>query len=437
MFQRELETMAESTRAALQGERLAALVGRLRSAGSPYWDAKLAGVGEVRGLDDLRRLPFTTKAELRDTYPLGMLAVPLAETVRVHASSGTRGKPTVVAYTRGDVGVFAEVNARAIACAGGSADDVVQVAYGYGLFTGGLGLHYGVEALGATAVPASGGNPPLQLQLLADLGVAGLCCTPSFALLLAERALAAGAEGIRLRYGVCGAEPWTDALRVKLEAAWSQVTGASFDACDIYGLSEVVGPGVAMECRDCKGALHVFSDHFLPEIVDPASGEPVPDGELGELVLTTLTKQAQPVLRYRTGDLTRLVDDRCASGRTFPRIARLTGRVDDMLVVRGVNVFPSEIEAVVLAEDALSGQYAIVLDRRPTMPELLVRVELGRDGGDELRAEVAQRLAERLLSRLRLRVTVDVGRPGSVPRQEVGKARRVFERTSEEDPLGG
>lgn len=433
MFQPELETMPGERRAALQSERLSALVERLRALPSRYWRAKLDGVGAVAGVEDLTALPFTVKAELRDGYPFGMLAVPPAATVRVHASSGTRGKPTIVAYTRADVAAFAEVNARAIACAGATPDDVVQVAYGYGLFTGGLGLHYGVEALGATAVPASGGNPPLQLQLLADLGAAGLCCTPSFALLLAERAAAAGADGIALRYGVLGAEPWSDELRDKLEAAWSEVTGAPFDACDIYGLSEVGGPGVAMEARECKGGLHVFSDHFLPEIVDPETGAPVPDGELGELVLTTLTKEALPVLRYRTGDLTRLLPGDCGCGRTFPRIARLTGRADDMLVVRGINVFPSEIEAVVLAEAALSGQYAIVVDRRATLAELEVRVELAAPGED--RAAVADRLAARLLERLRVRTAVQCGEPGSVPRQEVGKAVRVFERTSDEDPL--
>jgi phenylacetate-CoA ligase len=431
MFQPEIETMAPERRADLQGERLRALVERLRTLSSPYWQAKLSDVGEVTSLADLAALPATTKPELRDTYPFGMLAVPLSSTVRVHASSGTRGKPTIVAYTARDIDVFAEVNARAIACAGGTTDDVVQVAYGYGLFTGGLGLHYGVERLGATAVPASGGNPTLQLQLMSDLGVVGLCCTPSFALLLAERAADAGANGIGLRYGVCGAEPWSDAFRGKLEEAWSAVTGEPFDACDIYGLSEIMGPGVAMESRDCKGGLHVFSDHFLPEIVDPSTGDAVPDGEIGELVLTTLTKEAFPVLRYRTGDLTRILPGDCSCGRTFPRIARFTGRVDDMLVIRGINVFPSEIEAVILQDEALSGQYALVVDRRRTMPELQVQAELAHPGDQSQQAAIADRLAERLLARLRLRVSVEVGQPGSVQRQEVGKAVRVFERTDD------
>src|SRR5438876_8688171 len=369
----------------------------------------------------LAELPFTTKAQLRDAYPFGLLRGPLEECVRVHASSGTHGKPTIVAYTAADVELFAEVNARAIACAGGRADDVLHVAYGYGLFTGGLGLHYGGERLGATVVPASGGNTSLQLQLLEDLGAAGLCCTPSFALLLAERA---EDRDIRLRYGVFGAEPWSEAMRAKLEAAWG------IDACDIYGLSEVMGPGVAAECREEKGAMHIFDDHFLPEVIDPET-ERSTDG-LGELVLTTLTKEALPVLRYRTGDVTRFVDGECACGRTHRRVARLSGRVDDMLIVRGVNIFPSEIEDVVLAHPALSGPYVIVLDRRTHMTNLEVRVE-AIDAGD--RELLEHELARTLEERLRVRTDVYVVPPETLPRSEVGKAQRLWERLDERDPL--
>src|ERR671938_619948 len=359
--------MPAEERRALQRRRLDELLARLRACESPFWREKLGGVQA----SDLAELPFTTKAELRDAYPFGMLAVPLAETIRVHGSSGTRGKPTLVAYTAADVEVFAEVNARAIACAGGAPGDVLQVAYGYGLFTGGLGLHYGGERLGATVVPASGGNPGFQVQLLADLGATGLACTPSFALLLAERAAADGAlDRIRLRFGLHGAEPWSESLRTKLEAAWG-----AYDACDVYGLSEVIGPGVAAECRDGKGALHVFDDHFLPEILEPQSGRPAAGEALGELVLTTLTKEALPVLRYRTGDVTRFVGGECACGRTHQRIARFSGRVDDMLVVRGVNVFPSEIESAVLEDPALAGHSAIVVDRGKALQELEVRAE--------------------------------------------------------------
>jgi phenylacetate-CoA ligase len=394
---------------------------------SPYWRQKLDGVSPD---DPLEALPLTTKAELRDAYPFGTLAADLRDTVRIHGSSGTRGKPTIVAYTAADVRLFADVNARAIACAGGTRDDVLHVAYGYGLFTGGLGLHYGGERLGATVVPASGGNPGFQVQLLADLGATGLACTPSFALLLAERAAADGAlERIRLRFGLHGAEPWSESLRTKLEAAWGD-----YDACDVYGLSEVIGPGVAAECREGKGALHVFDDHFLPEILDPGSGRPAAGDALGELVLTTLTKEALPVLRYRTGDVTRFVGGDCACGRTHPRIARFSGRVDDMLVVRGVNVFPSEIEAAVLEDQALAGHYAIVVDRRTALPELEVRAEVA--DADVAPDAAAERLRGRLADRLLLRVEVVVGPPGSIPRQELGKAQRVFERTDERDPLG-
>ena len=324
MFQRDLESLDRTERSTVQGDRLRALVTRLKALDAPYWRHKLTGVDpqKIHRIEDIAALPFTVKSELRDTYPFGMLAVPLEGTVRIHASSGTSGKPTVVAYTANDIAMFAEVNARSIACAGGSPQDVLHVAYGYGLFTGGLGVHYGGERLGATVVPASGGNAGFQVQMLADLGATGLACTPSFAMLLAERAGADGLMGrIRLRYGVFGAEPWSEAFRQKVEEAWGGI-----DACDIYGLSEVIGPGVAMECREGKGAMHVFDDHFLPEVLTPGSDDPAPAGEPGELVLTTLTKEALPVLRYRTGDVTAFVEEPCPCGRTHRRISRFTGR---------------------------------------------------------------------------------------------------------------
>jgi phenylacetate-CoA ligase len=306
---------------------------------------------------------------------------------------------------------------------------VIHVAYGYGLFTGGLGLHYGVERLGATAVPASGGNSAFQVQLLADLGARGICCTPSFCYLLAERAADEGvAEAVELRYGVLGAEPWSESLRQKIEEAWGD-----FDACDIYGLSEVIGPGVAMECREAKGGLHVFDDHFLPEVVDPETGEPT-DG-VGELVLTTLTKEALPVIRYRTGDVTQLLPGDCSCGRTHQRIARFSGRVDDMLVIRGVNVFPSAIEAALLEHPGVAGQYAIVVDRRETLPRLEVHAELASEDLVAQRDDVQRRLEEALERRLQLRVQATVVDPGGLPRQELGKAKRVFERTEERDEL--
>jgi phenylacetate-CoA ligase len=431
MHRPEIETMPADRLRTLQEARLTELLRRLTEA-SAWWAEKLAGVRPDAALDDLGGLPFTRKAEFRDAYPFGMLATPLDDVVRVHASSGTSGKPTVIAYTRADVALFAEVNARALGCAGGGPGDVIHVAYGYGLFTGGLGLHYGAEALGATTVPASGGNVPLQLSLLTDLGATGLACTPSFSMLLAERAAAEERLGdIRLRWGIHGAEPWSEGFRHKLEEAW----GGGYDACDIYGLSEVIGPGVAAECRENKGGMHVFEDHFYPEIIDPGSDDPVPEGERGELVITTLTKEAQPVIRYRTGDITRFLPGGCPCGRTARRIARIEGRADDMLIIRGINVYPREIEEVLLDEESVSGTYAIIVDRRATLPELIARVEVADPSLLDRKDEVGRRLADRLHDRVRIRVTVDVRDPGTIPRPEVGKARRVFFQDTDADPL--
>ena len=416
---------------ALQDRRLTRLVARLAAADSAYWSEKLAGVDT--GKAELTSLPFTVKQEFRDAYPWAMLTVPRTNLARVHASSGTSGKPTIVAYTRSDLAVFAEVNARSLALAGAKAGDTIHVAYGYGLFTGGLGLHYGVEALGAAAIPASGGNSRFQVDLLADLGSVGLACTPSFALLLAEQAAAHDLlDRIALRWGIHGAEAWSEGLRHKLEDAW----GGQYHACDIYGLSEVIGPGVAAECWENKHGLHVMEDHFLPEIVDPSTGRQLPDGELGELVLTTLTKEAQPVIRYRTGDITRLLAGSCPCGRTTRRIDRLQGRADDMLVIRGINVYPREIESVLLEDDAISGQFAIIVDRRSTLVELEARVELIDSGLAAQRTAIANRIQNRIMERVRLRVSVDVRDPGGVARQEIGKAQRVFERLTDEDPVG-
>jgi phenylacetate-CoA ligase len=429
----ESERLSLDELRAVQSSRLAATFDRARRAPSPFWQSKLADVGDVRSLDDLAELPFTVKSEFRETYPYGMLAVSMERVVRVHASSGTSGKPTIVAYTAGDVAVFAEVNARAMAMAGGSESDVVHVAYGYGLFTGGLGLHFGAEALGAVTVPASGGNVGFQIGLLVDLGATGLACTPSFALLLAERAAAAGVlDQIQLRWGVHGAEAWSEGLRARIEASW----GGAYDACDIYGLSEIVGPGVAQECRENKGGLHVAEDHFYPEIVDPLTGEPVADGTAGELVLTSLTREAQPVFRYRTGDITRILPGDCSCGRTTRRMGRLEGRADDMLIIRGINVYPREIETVLLADPDVGGQFAIVIDRRGTLPEVEARVELRAGHLAQQRDAIATRIQQRLAETVRLRIRVDVGDPGSIPRTELGKAKRVFERRTDADPVG-
>ncbi len=421
-WNREIETMPRERLRALQGERLRSAVAYAYER-VPLYRQRMdeAGIapGDVKGVDDLARLPFTTKSDLRDHYPFGLFAVPREQVLRIHASSGTRGKPTVVAYTAHDVDVFAEVNARSIGCAGGTSDDVLHVAYGYGLFTGGLGLHYGGERIGATVVPASGGNAGFQVELLADLGADGIACTPSFALLLAERAAAEGLlSRIRLRYGILGAEPWSEGMREKLEAAWP-----NFDACDIYGLSEVIGPGVAMECREGKGALHVFDDHFYPEVVEPETGEPT-DG-LGELVLTTLTKEALPVIRYRTGDVTQLLPGDCPCGRTHPRIARFSGRVDDMLVVRGVNVFPSAVRDVVGAFAPRVSGHILVKPRAAGVkqdPPLPVAVELAP--GTSADAALADGIRARLRDALLVQTDVELVPWGSLGRSEY-KSRLV------------
>lgn len=433
-FQRDIETMPAETKHAMQSKRLRTLVNRLAGLDNPYWRSKLEDVepAAIGSIDDIGALPFTTKPELRETYPYGMFTVPLGNIVRLHASSGTSGKPTVVGYTRRDVELFAEVNARSLAIAGITPQDVLHNAYGYGLFTGGLGLHYGGELLGCTVVPASGGNTAFQLQLLEDLGAHGLCSTPSFAMLLAERAAASGMlERLRVGVAVLGAEPWSEGFRTKLETAW----GGGVTAVDIYGLSEIIGPGVAMESPAAKGALNIFDDHFYPEIIDPNTGETVADGQLGELVITTLTKEALPMIRYRTGDITAFVSTPSQDGRTFRRIARLTGRTDDMLIVRGVNVYPSEIEAVLLDDDAVGGQYAIIVDRRGAMVDVSVRTELAVAAADADASSVARRLEAKLAERVRVRIGAEVLPAGGMPRQEVGKAKRVFERTGDEDPL--
>jgi len=367
-------------------------------------------------LESLPEQPFATKSALRDAYPFGLLRVPLEQCVRIHASSGTRGKATIVAYTRNDVAMWADCCARAVAAAGGGPGTVVHVAYGYGLFTGGLGFHYGAERLGCTVVPASGGNTPRQAQLLADLGAEILCCTPSYALAIADHV--EQPTELRLRAGMFGAEPWTEGLREAVEQA------LGLRAFDVYGLSEIVGPGVSAECEQRAGS-HVNEDHFLVEVVDPETSEPLPDGEVGELVFTTLTKEALPFLRYRTGDLASLTREPCACGRTFARMSRVVGRTDDMLIVRGVNVFPSEIERTLLAIPELAPHYQLVVERPGHLDELTVLVELrpGVDGGERLDARVEERLGRTL----GLTACIQVGEPGSIPRSE-GKALRILDR---------
>jgi phenylacetate-CoA ligase len=427
--------VARDEKVRIQGDRLHSLVELLATCGNPFWAERLGDVdpGSIRSVADLPSLPLTAKADLRDNYPLGMVLTPMADTTRLHASSGTSGKPTIVVYTPGDLAIWAEVNARSLALAGVRPDDILHNGYGYGLFTGGLGLHYGGERLGCTVVPVSGGNTALQLQLLEDLGSRVMSATPSFALLLAERAREQGLlDRLSVEIGILGAEPWSEGMRARIESAW----GNGFRALDIYGLSEIIGPGVAMEAPDDLGALNVFDDHFLPEIIDPDTGDPLPDGEWGELVITTLTKEAMPVLRYRTGDITRILAEGGTAGRHWTRIARLTGRVDDMIIIRGVNVYPREIESVLMDGPDVGANYAIVIDRRVSMAELRVRAELTAGAADRP-DEAARRIQKLLLDRIRIRIGVELVPEGSMARTEAGKVKRVFEQTDDNDPLDG
>jgi phenylacetate-CoA ligase len=397
---------------------------RLAYAAVPHYRRALDAVGvhpsDVRSLEDLARLPFTTKEDLRQNYPFGMFAVPRSEVVRVHASSGTTGLPTVVGYTRGDLDVWSEVMARSIHAAGGRPGDIVHVAYGYGLFTGGLGAHYGAERLGCTVVPVSGGMTERQVQLIRDFEPRVIMVTPSYFLTVLDEMERQGLDpaASSLRVGIFGAEPWTEAMRREVEQR------TAMDAVDIYGLSEVIGPGVAQEAVETKDGLHVWEDHFYPEVVDPLTEEPVPDGEVGELVLTSLTKQAMPVLRYRTRDLTRLLPG--TAYPAFRRIEKITGRSDDMMIVRGVNVFPTQLEELVLAEPRLAPYFQCVLTRPDRLDELTVLVESHDDLPEADRAAIAERLAAMVKQHVGTTCRVEVRPPGGIERS-VGKARRVVD----------
>ncbi len=383
---------------------------------------------DVRELKDLAKLPFMKKTDLRDTYPFGLFAVPKSEIVRLHASSGTTGKPIVVAYTKDDINVWNEVMYRGLAGAGLSKNDIIQVSYGYGLFTGGLGAHYGAEMLGATVVPASGGNTRRQVMLIRDFGVTAMMCTPSYFLHLIEEAERQGIDlrELPIKAGVFGAEPWTAGMRERIEQ------GAGIEAFDIYGLSEIIGPGVAMECRKHNG-MHIYEDHFYPEIIDPDTGEVLPDGETGELVLTTLSKYAMPMIRYRTRDLTRIISEPCECGRTIRRIDRISSRSDDMFIIRGVNVFPSQIESALLAIEGTTPNYRIILYTENGMDNIQVDAELRPDmisSDAEKMEKIRKKISSSIESITGLRVKLKLVDPNTIARSE-GKAKRVFdERTA-------
>jgi phenylacetate-CoA ligase len=422
-----VERMPRAEREVMQVRRLKDLITRLSERVPLYRDRlSAAGVkaGEIRSLADLARLPFTVKDDFRQTYPYGLLAVPMEDVIRVHASSGTTGKPTVVAYTRQDVDTWSEVMARTLMAGGVGPSDVVHNAYGYGLFTGGLGFHYGAERVGAAVVPMSGGFTDRQLMALRDLGATVLCCTPSYALHLAEAIDEAGLKprDLKLRVGFFGAEPWTEAMREALE------TRLNIMAINIYGLSEVIGPGVSVECPERDG-MHVAEDHFLPEIVDPATLTPVPEGTVGELVFTTLTKEALPLLRYRTRDLTSMTAAPCRCGRTLRRIGRIMGRTDDMLIIRGVNVYPSQVEHALLQVADVEPHYLLVVRRDSALDTMEVRVEaraaVAEAGADAMRALEAV-VRRKIFETIGITADVSIVPPKTVERS-AGKAQRVLD----------
>ena len=435
MFDRAVEGMPRRDLEALQLDRLKRTL-RHAYENVAHFKRKFDEAGvkpdDLATLSDLARFPFTKKTDLRDNYPFGMFACPREDVLRVHASSGTTGKPTVVGYTRADLDLWADLMARSLACAGARPGDILHNAYGYGLFTGGLGFHTGAERLGCTVVPISGGATERQVTLLKDFGARILCCTPSYALNIAEIAERMGADLRKLpvRYGVFGAEPWSDAMRRDLEAR------IGLKAIDIYGLSEIIGPGVACECHVEQNGLHGWEDHFLFEVIDPKTLEPLPPGEPGELVITTLTKEALPMIRYRTRDITRLSDEPCACGRTHRRIMRITGRDDDMVIIRGVNVYPSQVEAVLVGLPGIAPHYQIVLTRQGALDEMTVEVELLPGGplDDKARRKKAREVSHHIKSLIGVSCDVTVKAPGEVPRSE-GKAVRVKDFRNKPKPV--
>lgn len=423
----EAETLPRKQMEDIQLERLRSCVQRLVES-VPFYRVKLSEAAidpsSIRSLADLNRLPFTTKSDLRDNYPIGLVAASPGDVIRMHASSGTTGKPTVVAYTRNDIELWSNLIARSLASVGVTTEDVVQNSYGYGLFTGGLGIHYGIEKIGATIVPVSGGNTQRQIMLMQDLESTVLCCTPSYALVIAEAMAVAGIDPatLALKAGVFGAEPWTEEIRQQIQER------LGIPAFNIYGLSEVIGPGVAMECPEQEG-MHIFEDHFIPEVIDPDSGEVLPDGQVGELVFTCVTKEALPLLRYRTRDRTRLIREGCPCGRTLTRMDRILGRTDDMLIIRGVNVFPSQIETALLRSGETEPQYQILVDRGENhIDSLTVIVEASQSIIDDPEQDrrLQNKLSGELNSALGISCTVRLVAPQEIQRSE-GKAVRVVD----------
>lgn len=425
----EYETMPREALEAIQLRRLKATLERAY-ANVPFYRQKFAAAGikpgDIRCLEDLQRIPFTTKQDLRDNYPYGMFAVPMDNVVRIHASSGTTGQPTVVGYTARDVNTWAELMARSLSAGGATRGDIIHNAYGYGLFTGGLGVHYGAEKLGASVIPVSGGNTKRQIIIMRDFGPTILTATPSYALHLGEVAEEMGVSfrDLKFKFGIFGAEPWSERMRTQIESQLGLV------AVDIYGLSEVIGPGVAIECYQAKKGLHIFEDHFIPEIIDPHSGQVLPYGTTGELVFTSITKEAFPVIRYRTRDITALNAEPCVCGRTMVRMQKVSGRTDDMLIIRGVNVFPSQIESVLMEVHEVEPHYQLVVEREGNLDKLTVRVEVSEAlFSDEVKSlqNLERRIAHNIKDYLGVSAEVKLVEPKSIARSE-GKAVRVIDK---------
>jgi phenylacetate-CoA ligase len=429
IFNEEFETLPRPALEALQLKRLQDVAKRVYER-VPFYKKKFDEAGikpdDIKDITDLKNLPFTVKQDLRDNYPFGLFTLPMEDIVRIHASSGTTGKPTVVGYTKKDIELWAELMARTLSAAGATKNDIIHNAYGYGLFTGGLGIHYGSERLGASVIPISGGNTKRQIMIMKDFGSTILACTPSYALFMAEVADEVGVDfsQMKLRAGVFGAEPWSNKMRLEIEKK------LGIDAIDIYGLSEVIGPGVATECVEAKNGLHIFEDHFIPEIIDPVTGKVLPYGEKGELVFTTVTKEAFPLIRYRTRDISRLTLEKCRCGRTHVRMDRVSGRSDDMLIIRGVNVFPSQIESILLEIEGVEPHYQLIVDREGPLDILEVRVEVNETVfSDEIKKlQVLEKDIEKdIKDLLGVNATVKLVEPKTITRSE-GKAVRVIDK---------
>lgn len=428
-YNEEFETLPRPALESLQLKRLKGMVERVY-AKVPFYRESFDKAGirpdHVQSLDDLRRLPFTVKQDMRNSYPYGLFAAPMDEIVRIHASSGTTGKPTVVGYTQKDIEIWSELMARSFVAAGVHKGDIIHNSYGYGLFTGGLGAHYGAEKLGASVIPMSGGNTKRQILIMKDFGSTVLTCTPSYSLYLAESAVEEGVDfqNLKLRVGIFGAEPWSEAMRGEIEQK------LNLCAIDIYGLSEIMGPGVAIECHEAKCGLHIWEDHFIPEIINPETGEPAAEGEKGELVITTITKEGIPLLRYRTRDITSISYEPCRCGRTHARIARMSGRSDDMLIIRGVNVFPSQIESILMKIEGVEPHYLLIVDRKDNLDILEVQVEVDeRIFSDEIKQLqiLAQTIEKEIKDLLGVSCKVRLVEPKTIMRSE-GKAKRVLDK---------